>query len=196
MNHIQVAGMVRNISFSHEIKGVKMYEGTIAVERKSGIVDILIFQTWQDDIHPLEYYSIDGELRTIRTDSYPKKKTYIKAIGIKHLMQPIEHNEVNLIGTIEDKTPVRYTPLGRTINDFILKVKTEHSTAYISTIAWGIIAKRLENVPNGTNIRIEGRLQKRYFKRADSDKLFGLHEVSIQKLYLEGDNGYLQIKNI
>lgn len=196
MNHIQVAGMVRNISFSHEIKGVKMYEGTIAVERKSGVVDILIFQTWQDDIHPLEYYSIEGELKTIRTDSYPKKKTYIKAIGIKHLMQPIEHNEVNLIGTIEDKTPVRCTPLGRTIVDFIIKVKTGYSTAYISTIAWGIIAKRLESVPNGTNIRIEGRLQKRYFKRADSDKLFGLHEVSIQKLYLEGDNGYLQIKNI
>lgn len=190
MNHIQVAGVVRTISFSHEIKGVKIYEGIIVVERKSGVTDALTFQTWQEDIYPLEYYSIDGELKTIRTDSYPKKKTYIKAIGIKHLTQPIEHNEVNLIGTIEDKTPVRCTPLGRTIDDFIIKVKTGYSTAYISAIAWGIIAKRLENVPNGTNIRIEGRLQKRYFKRANSDKLFGLHEVSIQKLYLEGDDGY------
>ena len=196
MNRIQVAGMVRNISFSHEIKGVKMYEGILSVERHSGTIDLMIFQTWEENIEPGEFYSIEGELKTIRTDGYPKKKTYIKVTGIKHILMPIYCNKVSLIGTVKDKSPTRVTPLGKTICDFVLKVESEHSVAYISTIAWGILAKQLEQIPEGTPIRIDGRLQKRYYHRANSCKTYGVYEISAYKILREGEDGYLQVEDI
>lgn len=186
-NYIQVAGMVKDVSFSHEIKRVKIYEGILSIERLSGVVDSVIFQTWNNDIIPGEFYTIEGELRTIRTESYPRKKTYIKVIRIKRISMPIYFNKVNLIGTIEHKFPIRSTPFGKTICDFVLKVESEHSVAYISTIAWGATAKQIENLSEGTSIKIEGRLQKRYYTRADSQKTYGVYEVSVCQIFTDDE---------
>lgn len=173
MNNVELAGIVTEYKYSHKIKELDIYQGTLKVYRNSGIPDYIPFQYFKEDIKVGEPYSFKGELRTFRQEEYPKKRHYVKVLADKQLLEPIMDNHVKLSGVIRYKTPLRKTPLGKSITDFSIEIKDSGYTAYISTIAWGYCANIIDKFKDGDPITITGRIQSRIYKKQTGES----HEI-------------------
>lgn len=180
MNQGQFSGMVTEYKYSHTVKGVKIYQGKMSIERQSGFDDIITFMSWKPDIEVGKFYSIHGEIRTFRQEVYPKKKTYIKVKEIKELMEPIYSNELVLSGILTSRHEVRKTPLGRTIIEFVVCTQNEKSITYSNLIAWGPLAFKVQDFTEGCEVKVYGRLQSREYTKDNS--VYTINEISCMKI--------------
>jgi single-stranded DNA-binding protein len=80
-------------------------------------------------------------------------------------------NDVWLDGVVHRSTPLRQTPLGRRISDFLLHVPREFGRIdTIPCIAWEELAVRCGQMQPGQSVRLNGRLQSRtYVKQTQED---------------------------
>jgi len=100
-----------------------------------------------------------------------------------------DENLIFLSGKITKRSYMRTTPFGKRITDLVLAVKRDDPSTkldYIPCIAWGELAKYMDGVEKGTQIKIKGRIQSRhYIKRYDDPKKPGVvktaYEVSIME---------------
>ena len=182
MNEAILTGKLVSYTYSHTIKGVKIYEGVLAVRRPSGTEDAVLFHSWKTDIQVGKTYCITGEVRTARTpNAYPKKKTYIKLKTVGEYTKPEEEqgdkNEITLSGKLVGKTPIRQTPISRkSIIDFQIEVPQGDSVIYPSLIAWGFTAKQVDSMEEGTEVKISGQLHRREYLKGDG--VFYIYEIS------------------
>lgn len=194
-NEIIIQGIfVGKPQFSHELYGIKFYEGRFLVNRLSEVKDeliVIISETWMEIItlNQSKLMQIIGQVRSYNEISKPKNKLLLRVFA-KEIFVPTvicdEPNSVKLLGYLCREPNYRTTPFGREISDLLVAVNRSHKkTDYIPVIAWGGYAKKIKDCKIGTKIEILGRLQSRiYEKVSDSGETVEkvVYEVSSNRI--------------
>jgi len=198
MNQIEVCGQfVQELRKSHETHGEKLFVGSIAVPRLSGVQDILSVTV------PGRLYGyvarlqdkairLKGELRSYtRTVDGKNRLTLTLYVQEADEDSKDAQNDVQLSGFVCKKPVYRITPYGRELCDVMIAVNRLHGKSdYIPCIAWGRNAKLLSLYHVGDPISVSGRIQSReYEKVLDSGEKIKrtVQEVSIFKMDAESD---------
>lgn len=171
--NIKLVGTVVEFKFSHNHKGHDIYKGVIAVKRNSGIVDSIPFMTADNDLTGVSRIEIDGKIRTysyLGQDGKTHKNMVVMAVSASNTSKPYDFNYARIEGTIVKTLPVRETPLGRKICDFVIATNYNFKkSAYINAIAWGAAGERISSMSVGDKKIFYGRFQSRkYTKITDS----------------------------
>lgn len=154
-----------------------VYEGEIEVERNSGVKDSLVLRVseniFEDGIIPFDEGDkiwLLGELRTYTymKDGIRKNINYVYVMDIAKVYEETARtNIVELAGVIRKKGNLRYTPLGRRIQDFTVELKTKKgNNAYIPVIFWEHMAEYVSQwYKEGDQIKLKGRYQSRKYTK-------------------------------
>lgn len=198
-NIIKIGGIVDSTAkVSHEVYGEKFYVFDVNVSRLSGADDkipVIISERIIDvsTINPGLIVDIEGQFRSYNQYTQEKSKLmlsiFVKELKIVEDEEEIKaKNEVSLNGFVCKKPIYRKTPLGREIADVLLAVNRAYNKSdYIPCIMWGRNAKFCEDLPVGSNLKLEGRVQSRtYEKKLSDDTVITnvAYEVSVSKLQL------------
>ena len=193
-NRISLQGQVAGVPvLTHQNHGVDYYTVPLRVPRLSGAEDVLNLVTDQRQPEcwiPGQWLYVEGEVR-----SYNNRRGVGPRLVITVLVrtaQPCEPSEgINclvLSGTL-CKTPTRRrTPLGREICDLLLAVNRPYGRAdYLPCIAWGSLAALCGSMDVGTELRLEGRLQSRAYRKVtpDGEEQRVAYEISVMNLLPE-----------
>ena len=164
-NKIVLRGQVAGApALSHRNHGIDYYIAPFRVPRLSGTDDTLnlIAAAPDADLWAVgNWLTVQGEVRSYNNRSGQGSK---------------------LVG--------RRTPLGREICDLLLAVNRPYGRAdYLPCIAWGSLAAHCGELPVGSMLRLEGRLQSRqYHKVIDGEQVTRTaFEVSVMNLLPEED---------
>ncbi len=199
-NNIFVSGVIETEPvFSHEVYGEGFYSFFLRVPRLSESEDILPV-TISDRLSEPEKIRkggsiwARGQIRSYNT--YENNKNHlILSIFVKEIyfLSPGEEvkenpNHVSLDGFICKPTVYRTTPRGRRIADILLAVNRAYGKSdYIPLIAWERNALFSKGLEVGDNIKLEGRMQSRiYRKKIDNGEIVEktAFEVSVSKMEL------------
>ena len=191
-NYIRVSGtLTEGVTFSHEVHGIKMYTGTIEVTRKSGVIDklpITLSEGLKSTIDP--YFNCDvtiiGEIRTYNKHVDDKSKLLI-SIFVKEITvikDELFENNVELEGFICKEPIYRETPFNKQICDLLIAVNRDYNKSnYIPVICWGTTAANARELPVGTRVMINGRLQSReYNKNGEIKTAYELSANSVEEI--------------
>ena len=95
-------------------------------------------------------------------------------------------NLITLKGYLCKEPIFRTTPFKREITDILLAVNRAYNKSdYIPAIAWGRNARFVKDLPVGTKLEIEGRIQSRIYQKKLSETQTGqrtAYEISISQL--------------
>ena len=178
-------------AFSHENHGQRFYRFPLSVRRLSGQADVLqVIATGEQLSHLLPLtgrrLEIQGQLRSFNNKSGQGSRLVISAFT--RLLVETAGEDVNIIelkGAICKPPVLRRTPLGRCICDMMLAVNRRYGRAdYLPCIAWGQVAMVTGQLPVGSTLAMEGRVQSRVYTKV----LDGVpqertaYEVSIMRL--------------
>ena len=178
-------------AFSHENHGQRFYRFPLSVRRLSGRADVLqAIATGEQLPHLLPLtgrrLEIQGQLRSFNNKSGQGSRLVISAFT--RLLVETAGEDVNIIelkGAICKPPVLRRTPLGRCICDMMLAVNRRYGRAdYLPCIAWGQVAMVTGQLPVGSTLALEGRVQSRVYTKV----LDGVpqertaYEVSIMRL--------------
>ena len=178
-------------AFSHENHGQRFYRFPLSVRRLSGQADVLqVIATGEQLSHLLPLtgrrLEIQGQLRSFNNKSGQGSRLVISAFT--QLLVETAGEDVNIIelkGAICKPPVLRRTPLGRCICDMMLAVNRRYGRAdYLPCIAWGQVAMVTGQLPVGSTLALEGRVQSRVYTKV----LDGVpqertaYEVSIMRL--------------
>ena len=178
-------------AFSHENHGQRFYRFPLSVRRLSGQADVLqVIATGEQLSHLLPLtgrrLEIQGQLRSFNNKSGQGSRLLISAFT--RLLVETAGEDVNIIelkGAICKPPVLRRTPLGRCICDMMLAVNRRYGRAdYLPCIAWGQVAMVTGQLPVGSTLALEGRVQSRvYTKVVDGvPQERTAYEVSIMRL--------------
>ena len=178
-------------AFSHENHGQRFYRFPLSVRRLSGQADVLqVIATGEQLSHLLPLtgrrLEIQGQLRSFNNKSGQGSRLVISAFT--RLLGETAGEDVNIIelkGAICKPPVLRRTPLGRCICDMMLAVNRRYGRAdYLPCIAWGQVAMVTGQLPVGSTLALEGRVQSRvYTKVVDGvPQERTAYEVSIMRL--------------
>ena len=178
-------------AFSHENHGQRFYRFPLSVRRLSGQADVLqVIATGEQLSHLLPLtgrrLEIQGQLRSFNNKSGQGSRLVISAFT--RLLVETAGEDVNIIelkGAICKPPVLRHTPLGRCICDMMLAVNRRYGRAdYLPCIAWGQVAMVTGQLPVGSTLALEGRVQSRvYTKVVDGvPQERTAYEVSIMRL--------------
>ncbi len=196
-NLVKLTGMIAGKPVvSHEIEGEKFWEFPLEIKRLSGVSDFLpiivpdkLLSGEDTKLEIGEGLSVEGELRSHNKLVGEKSKliisTFAKEIRNADLTAENDENYICLNGFICKPPIYRTTPFNREICDAILAVNRKNfKSDYLPVISWGRNAKYLQNLPVGTKVNAEGRIQSRkYTKTIDGQtEERTAYEVSLQKL--------------
>ena len=203
-NIVTILGEVEEYpSFSHEICGEKFYQTKVSVKRTSGVYDLIpvIFSDRLCNPNELlvgSIVSITGRFSSHNRREETGKNhmelfVFCNNITIEDvLLVNDECNKVNIHGFLCKPPIYRVTPLGRDICDACIAVNRPYGKPnYIPCICWGRNAKFVGNLPVGTELELDGRIQSRIYQKQISeteriDKM--AFEVSVKKITISGGN--------
>ncbi len=180
---------------SHRNHGIDYYIAPFRVPRLSGTDDVLNLiiaapdaGLWTEG----RWLTVQGEVRSYNNRSGQGSKLVVTVLVRSAV--PAEdgsgENQLILSGALCRKPVVRRTPLGREICDLLLAVNRPYGRAdYLPCIAWGSLAAHCGELPVGSKLRLEGRLQSRqYHKLIDGEQVTRTaFEVSVMNLLPEDD---------
>ena len=191
-NDLLLAGKALDApALSHENHGQRFYRFPLSVRRLSGQADVLqVIATGEQLSHLLPLtgrrLEIQGQLRSFNNKSGQGSRLVISAFT--RLLVETAGEDVNIIelkGAICKPPVLRRTPLGRCICDMMLAVNRRYGRAdYLPCIAWGQVAMVTGQLPVGSTLALEGRVQSRVYTKV----LDGVpqertaYEVSIMRL--------------
>jgi len=163
--------------FSHESHGAVYHTFPLAVSRLSGATDLLNILAPRSLLELLapeegEMLEITGEVRSFNNRSGVGSKLVISVLArtICRTDAP-SANELILSGAICRPPNLRHTPLGRDICDLLLAVNRRYGRSdYLPCIAWGSLALACGDLPVGTRLRLEGRLQSRIYYKEENGR--------------------------
>ena len=181
--------------FSHESHGVSYHTFPIRVSRLSGAEDELNVLAAREMLARLELEAgerveLTGEVRSFNNRSGQGSRLVISVLA-RALERSEEEpeNRLFLTGTLCKEPVYRRTPLGRDICDLLLAVNRRYGrTDYLPCISWGSLALACRDLPVGTRLLLDGRLQSRvYYKEEDGVKVpHTAFEVSVMTMELNG----------
>lgn len=196
-NNVVIRGqIISEFEFSHQVFGERFYTAEMAVERLSGVLDIIPIMVSErlvdvDEECGWQYVEVTGDFRSYNKNEGNRTRVllFVFATGFDVLneLQPSDfENKVVLDGYICKRTSYRKTPLGRDISDIILAVNRPYGKSdYIPCICWGRNAVFASGLDVGMHIKVEGRLQSReYVKKFDdgTQEIRTAYEASISKI--------------
>ena len=187
-NELELVGwQVAAAEFSHENHGRRYYRLFLEVPRLSGTVDrlrVLLPETLLPALQAAgEPVLVQGQLRSYNQRTETGRRLVISALAESVSGAAGEAvNRVQLTGALCRPPVYRRTPLGREICDGMLAVnRPYHRADYLPCIFWGRTAQEVSQLPVGTLLSIEGRLQSReYVKQLETgSETRTAYEVSV-----------------
>ena len=176
-NQITVRGELQDLpEFSHENHGTRFYRFYLAVQRLSGVKDILPVIAPEALVQNLDPFggdmvTVTGQVRShnYRENGIRRLLIFIFAAAVKaECGDPI--NELTIEGPICKEPTYRRTPLGREICDVMLAVPRAFRRAdYLPCILWGRMAQDISQCHVRDRIRIQGRMQSRIYTKLTED---------------------------
>lgn len=196
-NQIFLRGYVYDAPrFSHENHGTEYDTFPLSVPRQSGtedILNILIPRSTLDVLRPAvgDEVEVLGEVRSYNNRSGVGSRLVISVLArtMTRSDRP-PANELVLSGALCKPPTYRRTPLGRDICDLLLAVNRRYGRAdYLPCIAWGTLAIACGELPVGSRLGLEGRLQSRvYYKEEHGESVpHTAFEVSAMTITLDED---------
>jgi len=194
-NTIKLAGtLYEPLRHSHKVYGEDFYKGSICVPRLSGQVDLLpitmggrLLMGGMPNVG--DALTLIGQLRSYNQRVGERSRLILTAF-IKDVIPGETGDEcmnfVSLTGCVVKPPIYRHTPLNREITDVLLAVNRPfYKSDYIPCIAWGRIARELQDYPVGEKLAVRGRFQSRIYEKQQPDGT-GLaktaYEVSIMSI--------------
>lgn len=195
-NVVSLSGrIVSGLQFSHEVYGEGFYSFKIDVPRLSDSYDKIVITVSERlmDKQLLEIgkmIEVDGQFRSYNSYSGEGSKLILTVFAREILfiddLNMKNPNQIYLNGYICKRPVYRTTPFGREIADMLLAVNRAYNKSdYIPCICWGRNARYAENLTNGDNVKIWGRIQSReYQKKFDNGTVISkiAYEVSVSKM--------------
>jgi len=175
---------------SHSLYGENFYSAELLVPRLSGTMDHvpltipgrnLAFMPDEGD-----RLSVWGQLRTYNrhTEQGTHLCVTVFALGEEDMPQ----NEVSLSGYLCKPAVFRTTPFLREIGDMLIACnRSFNKSDYLPCIAWGRNARTVSELPVGSRLYIQGRIQSRRYQKQLSDGTVQdrtAHEVSCSSIEL------------
>jgi primosomal replication protein N len=188
--------IVSDFRFSHSVYGEGFYEVDIESPRLSGNADIIpvLVSERMMDVHSDskgEKVCVCGQFRSYNKHEGEKTRLVLNVFAQEVQVfdeEPFgsDQNHIFLDGYICKEPVYRVTPKGREIADLLVAVNRAYGKSdYIPCICWGRCASYISNFSNGTNVRLNGRIQSReYVKKlsdGSEDKRIA-YEVSVQNM--------------
>lgn len=156
--------------FSHENHDRIFYTFPLRVQRLSGnedVINIVADRKLLENVDPNggTCVTVIGELRSFNNRSGQGSRLVITVYAFELEEDFGEHiNEVSVTGAVCKPPVFRTTPLGRDICDIMLAVNRRYRrTDYLPIIVWGRSAREIADLPVGTELKIDGRIQSRSY---------------------------------
>ncbi len=193
---------------AYEIEGEGFYEFTLAVKRLSDTYDNIpvtisekLVQAGTVDIGKGKEIAVTGEFRSYNKEVEGKSKLMLHFFVQDKLSEEADTepsiNNLKIIGFI-CKTPIyRETPFKREICDVLVAINrpirggAASKSDYIPCIVWGRNARFIQNLPVGSKIVLEGRIQSREYNKNLGDgktEVRTAYEVSAQRVWVPEKN--------
>lgn len=178
-NRATISGeIVSGFLFSHELFGERFYNFDLKSRRESGTVDIIPVMISErlvnvNEKHMGKRVLLKGQFRSYNHHVGVKNHLILFMFATEYEEDDSERdcNKIMLNGFICKQPVYRETPLGREVADIFLAVNRSYGKSdYIPCICWGRNARFAEDLEVGTNIKIEGRMQSREYKKKLSDE--------------------------
>lgn len=189
-NCVLVAGKITGLKYDFTFCKEKFYKAKIYVNRMSDTVDelpvVIPEKIMQPEInYEGKFAEITGEYRSINKNGRLILYIYATSITAPEYGE-WSLNIIDMTGYICKPSVYRKTPLGRKITDVLLAVNRAYNkSCYIPCIAWGKDAKYVSELPVGTKISLNGRIQSREYGKKISDGEYEIrtaYEVSIKEV--------------
>lgn len=190
-NNAVFQGTITEAPYAIFIQKEKYYSRFyIKSERQSGINDEVpvYIQGSNEALVPGTKVSVRGEVRTYNTKK-GKLLVYIFAEEVTVIHEENitkDKNEIEFKAIICKVNPVRVTPAGYRVTDFMIVVQDEDNYfSYIPCIAWGVTAFRVSKMEPGDKVAALGRFQSRnYLKKLENceSEVRTTYEISISGL--------------
>lgn len=196
-NKVQLIGVaVENFEYSYSVANETFYTTMIKVQRLSGNCDyaeLMVSDKIIDITRKIKgkCFAVNGEVRTYNNKEvmFNKLKVYVLVDTLDELLVSddlvIGENIVKLRGFVCKRSELRETPFGRQICDVILAVNREgNRSSYVPLIFWNKLAQKIQKLPIGTEIEIDGRFQSRnYIKQIENQEVeLMAYEISVQNM--------------
>lgn len=187
-NIVGLAGELRELEEVTQLCGLPFsgYLAKVETQRPSGIVDEVAVaftgeaaaEKGQPTIEDIKEKVVgskviaSGKVQTLKDFESGKVLVFVLADFIRMAKNPMQQDDVALMGEIAKAPQYRTTPRGKRITDFSVKVENvlTHSSSYIPCICWGETAEEVATWQQGDKVELLGRYQSRnYSKVIDAD---------------------------
>ena len=180
MNNINLSGVIRNISPSHNIGDIEYSKAELLTTRDNGQVDIidLRFKTYCNKYKEDDNVDLTGNLRSYSykvDDNKNKVVVYVFTYFDRREDEIESVNIVHIDGRICKMQPLRVSNNGKHSAHFILANNLisgdngKRLNSYIPCIAWGKVAKEISKLSVSDKIEIVGELHSREHKKVHPD---------------------------
>ncbi len=188
--------VVKEPKYSHQMFGEGFYESAIKVPRLSDQVDIIPFTVSErllgdGMIEVGQTVTLSGQLRSYNKICDGKSKLLLTLFVRDVLENDPERNpnSIDIVGYICKQPIYRTTPFKREICDVLLAVNRAYNKSdYLPCIAWGRNARFIKDVPVGSKVAINGRIQSRNYQKTLENGVQETrvaYEVSVNRIELE-----------
>lgn len=174
MNEITLTGIIKNIQHSHTIEDIDFDKAQLIVQRENGHEDVinLRFKSFSNPHKDNDLVQLVGNIRSY-SYKIDEDKNRVIIYVFTYFDTPQEEcvNEAEIDGRICKINELRTTRSGKHNIHFILANNlhsadnTKRLNSYIPCIAWGSIAKQLQDLTVNTQLRIKGQLHSREHKK-------------------------------
>ena len=181
MNEIILSGTIKNIQHSHSIGEVEFDKAQLICTRDNGREDVinLKFKSFSNPYKNNEQISIKGNIRSYSyktEDDGNRVMIYVFTYFDQPSQEEVDGAKID--GRICKINPLRKTKSGKQNIHFIIannlysQDNTKRLNSYIPCIAWGSVAKKIQDLSVNTKIKLIGQLHSReHKKRMDNGEL-------------------------
>ncbi|MGN1207859.1 MAG: single-stranded DNA-binding protein [Christensenellales bacterium] len=193
-NEVELWGkIITSPVYSHSVIDEKFYEFNLEVPRLSDSSDIIPITISEKllinkDFSINALVALSGQFRSYNKIIDGKSKLML-TVFVRELKEVDTGKNPNIIllkGFLCKQPIFRTTPFKREITDILLAVNRAYNKSdYIPAIAWGRNARFVKDLPVGTKLEIEGRIQSRLYQKKITETESvekTAYEISISKL--------------
>ena len=185
--------------FSHQMYGEGFYESALLVPRLSDQTETIPFTISErllkdGDISEGSLVTFSGQLRSYNKIIDGKSKLLL-TLFVREVLENDESrnpNTIDIVGFVCKEPVYRMTPFKREICDVLLAVNRAYNKSdYLPCIAWGRNARFVKDVPVGSKIVMNGRIQSRIYQKVDENGVAHdrmAYEVSINRVEVATDS--------
>ena len=174
MNEIVLSGTIKNIQHSHSIGEVEFDKAQLICTRDNGREDVinLKFKSFSNPYKNNEHISIQGNIRSYSYKT-EENSNRVMIYVFTYFDEPAKEETDSAIidGRICKINSLRKTKSGKQNIHFIVannlhsQDNTKRLNSYIPCIAWGNVAKKMQDLSVNTKIKLTGQLHSREHKK-------------------------------